>query len=75
MYKTLLNYKEKLGSLLEALPIKESYLATGPLASSIMSRSPGALYNVIRGKVAKYISLNLGLNYLGYNTSCYPMFY
>lgn len=40
MYKTLLNYKEKLGSLLEALPIKESYLATGPLASSIMSRSP-----------------------------------
>ena len=55
--------------------MKEIYLDTGPLASSIMSKSPRALYNIVRGKAAQYMSLYPGPDNVGCNTNCYLRFY
>ena len=40
-----------------------------------MSRSPGAIHNIIRIKAARYINSKPGPNNAGYNTNCHPGFH
>jgi hypothetical protein len=71
----LLNYKEKWESLPEAPLMKNIYPPAGPLTGSIMSKSPGALYNIVKVKATRYMDSNPGLDNLGCNTNCHPGFH
>ncbi|KIN06972.1 hypothetical protein OIDMADRAFT_150218 [Oidiodendron maius Zn] len=71
----LLNYKEKWESLPEAPLMKKIYPPTGPLTGSIMSKSPGALYNIVKVKATRYMNSNPGLDNSGCNTNCHPGFH
>ncbi|KAL3422275.1 hypothetical protein PVAG01_06431 [Phlyctema vagabunda] len=67
----LLNYQEKWESLPEVPLFKNLYPSAGPLAGSVMSRSPTALHNIVRVKAASYMNSNPGSDTLGGNTACY----
>ncbi|KAH8588568.1 hypothetical protein B0O99DRAFT_638995 [Bisporella sp. PMI_857] len=71
----LLNYKEKWESLPEAPPMKNIYPPASPLASSIMSKSPGALHNIVKVKATRYMNSHPGPDNGGCNTDCHPGFY
>jgi hypothetical protein len=71
----LLNYKERWTNLPEAPPLKNVYPPAGPLAGSIMSKSPGALHNVVKVKAARYMNSKPGPDNGGGNTNCHPRFY
>jgi hypothetical protein len=70
----LLNYKEKWEILPEAPLMKNIYPPTGPLAGSIMSKSPGALHNIVKVKATRYMDSNPGPDNAGCNTDCHPRF-
>jgi hypothetical protein len=70
----LLNYKEKWESLPEAPLSKNIYPPAGPLTGSIMSKSPNALYNIVRVKAITYMNSIPGPDNLGGNTNCHPGF-
>ncbi|TAQ85596.1 hypothetical protein B7494_g6083 [Chlorociboria aeruginascens] len=71
----ILDYKQRWQSLPEAPLATVMYPATGPLAGSAMSRSPGALYNIVRIKAMKYMSSHPGADNLGGNTNSHPLFH
>jgi hypothetical protein len=71
----LLDYKEKWESLPEAPLMKNIYPPAGPLTGSIISKSPRALYNIVKVKATNYMDSNPGLDNLGCNTSCHPGFH
>ena len=71
----LLDYKEKWESLPEAPLAKVTYPPAGPLAGSIMSKSPEALYNIVRVKAIRYMSSHPGPDNSGCNTNCHPGFH
>jgi hypothetical protein len=71
----LLNYKERWESLPKAQLSRVVYPTTGPLAGSVMSRSPTALHNLVRVNAVEYMNSKPGLDNSGCNTDCHPGFY
>jgi hypothetical protein len=71
----LLNYKEKWESLPEAPLMETVYPSAGPLTGSFMSKSPRALYNIVKVKATRYMNSNPGPDNYGCNTNCHPGFH
>ncbi len=71
----LADYRSRWESLPEAPLERIVYPTTSRLAGSVMSRSSGALYNMVQIKAAQYMNSFPGPDNLGGNTDCHPGFY
>ena len=71
----LLDYKATWEKLPEAPVEKIVYPPAGSLTGSIMSRSPKALYNIVRVKAIRYMESKPGPDNGGCNTNCHPGFH